>query len=223
MNKKVCIQLHELINNHDEQGAINLINTAKDINVSYEYEGNMPIFSALNNKMYDLFEVIVNHQTYDSTIEDGFGETILESLIYLYRNDDIFKDESEKKTFEKLINVLLNSKFCDLNATDINLDTAINLACQSPRTLWIVKALAAKENVNINIANDFNGTAITTCIIEKNLDALRILSKRKDLNISLDDLDLAEKNGIDLSEYGIEIVKKLKKAHDYAFKAVFNK
>jgi hypothetical protein len=220
MNKEVCIQLHKLIDNCDEQGAINLIKTEKDINVSYEHNGNMPIFSAVNNKMYELFEVIANHPTFDSAIEDGFGETLLQSLMYLYRDDDIFKDESEKKTLERLINVLLNSKFNDLNATDINLDTAINLACESSRTLWIVEALAAKENVNINIINGIGAAAITTCIINKNLDALKILSKRKDLNVSVDDLDLAEKNGIDLSEYGIEIAKKLKKAHDYAFKTV---
>jgi hypothetical protein len=31
--------------------------------------------------MYNLFEKIVSHPKFDSSIEDGFGETLLEALI----------------------------------------------------------------------------------------------------------------------------------------------
>jgi hypothetical protein len=62
-NVDASIQLHKLIDSGDEQGAINLINSEKGIDVSYEYNQRIPAFSAINSNMYDLFEVIVNHPT----------------------------------------------------------------------------------------------------------------------------------------------------------------
>ena len=212
-----CIKLHELINNGDEQGAINLIKTNRNINVSYEYEERLPVLSAVNNGMYDLFEVIVNHPTFDSSIEDGFGETLLISLMYMYGSDEISNDEKDEKACERMINTILKSDAYDFNVKDLTNDTAINIACVYPKMLWIVEALASKKNVDINVVNDFGCAALGNCIDSKNLEALKIIAKRKDLIVTANDLKLADKYGIDLSEYGIEIAEKLKKAHDYAF------
>ena len=74
VNKNACIQLHKLIDSGDEKGAINLINSEKDIDVSYEYDCCIPIFSAFSEKMYGLAEVIINHPTFNPLVENGFGE-----------------------------------------------------------------------------------------------------------------------------------------------------
>lgn len=217
INIDACVKLHELINNGDEQGAINLIKSERGIDVSYEYNSKVPTISAINNEMFDLFEVIVNHPTFDSSIQDGFGETLLESLMYIYGSAEIANEKKNEKKLERIITTILKSDTYDFNAKDLNSDTAINIACAYPKMLWIVKVLASKKEVDINVVNDFECAALGSCIINKNLEALKIITKRKDLNVRIEDLKLADKYGIDLSEYGIEIAKKLKKAHDYAF------
>ena len=217
INVDACVKLHELINNGDEQGAINLIKSERGIDVSYEYNNKVPTISAVNNEMFDLFEVIVNHPTFDSSIQDGFGETLLESLIYLYGSAEIANDKKNEKACERMINAILKSETYDFNVKDFNSDTVINIACEYPKMLWIVEALASKKEVDINVVNDFDCAALGNCIRNKNLEALKIITKRKDLIVRAEDLKLADKYGIDLSEYGIEIAKKLKKAHDYAF------
>lgn len=212
-----CIKLHELINNGDGQGAINLIKFERGIDVSYEYNNKVPTFSAINNEMFDLFEVIVNHPTFDSSIQDGFGETLLETLMYIYGSAEIANDKENEKKLERIITAILKSDTYDFNTKDLNNDTAINIACEYPKMLWIVEALTSKKSVDINIVNYFEWTALGNCIRNKNLEALKIITKRKDLIVRVEDLKLADKYGIDLSEYGIEIAKKLKKTHDYAF------
>ena len=214
---QASIKLHKLINKGDEQGAIDLIKHYKDINVNHKYKHRIPIFSAISHKMYDLFEVIVNHPTFDSSIKDGFGETLLISLMYIYGSEEISNDKENEKTCERMINAILKSDTYDFNTKDLNSDTAINIACEFPKMLWIVEALASKKEVDINIVNDFDCAALGNCIRNKNLEALKIIAKRKDLIVTVNDLKLADRYGVDLSEYGIEIAEKLKKAHDYAF------
>jgi len=223
INIDACVKLHELINNGDEQGAINLIKFERGIDVSYEYNNKVPTISAINNEMFDLFEVIVNHPTFDSSIEDGFGETLLESLMYIYASAEIANDKENEKKLERIITTILKSDTYDFNAKDLNSDTAINIACEFPKMLWIVEALASKKEVDINIVNDIDCAALGNCIRNKNLEALKIIAKRKDLIVTVNDLKLADRYGVDLSEYGIEIAEKLKKAHDYAMEVVFSK
>jgi hypothetical protein len=205
------IELHKLIDSGDEQGAINLIKTNRNIDVSYVYKERLPVMSAANNGMYDLFEVIVNHPTFDSSIEDGFGETLLISLMYMYGSDEILNDKENEKECEKMINAILKSDVYDFNVKDLTNDTAINIACEYPKMLWIVEALASKKEVDINIVNCFECAALGSCIRNKNLEALKIIAKRRDLMVTANDLKLADRYGIDLSEYGIEISEKLKK------------
>ena len=208
INIDACIELHKLIDSGDEQGAINLIKTNRNIDVSYVYEEKLPVISAVDNKMFDLFEVIVNHPTFDSSIQDGFGETLLESLLYLYSGEEISNDKESEKTVERMITTILKSDTYDFNAKDIHSDTAINVACEYPKMLWIVEALTSKKEVDINIVNDFECAALGNCIRNNNIEALKVIAKRKDLIVRMEDLKLADEYDIDLSEYGIEIAKK---------------
>ena len=196
------VLLHKLIDENDELGAIKLLEKeGKDFNVNYEFNQRVPIISAVNQKMYTLFEKIVSHPKFDSTIEDGFGETLLESLIYLYGSDEISASKEEEASLKKMITAILKSETYDFNAKDLNSDTAINIACEYPKMLWIVKALASNKKVDINIVNDFECAALGDCIRNKNIEALKIIGQRPDVKVREEDKKLAKSYGINLSDY----------------------
>ena len=196
------VLLHKLIDENDEVGAIKLLEKeGKNFNVNYEFNQRVPIISAVNNKMYNLFEKIVNHPKFDSTIEDGFGETLLESLIYLYGSDEISASKKEEESLKRMIISILKSDTYDFNTKDLNSDTAINIACEYPKMVWIVKALASKKNVDINVINDFECAALGDCIRNKNLEALKVIGQRPDVKVREEDKKLAKNFGINLDEY----------------------
>lgn len=217
VNEDVCIQFHKLIDSEDEKGAIELLETSSNLDVMYEYNQTVPIFSAINNQMFDLAVKIVNHPTFEGALEDDFGESLLESLIYLYTAYEVGKDDVYEKMCAKLIKLIIEQGNADvLNQQDCNEDTAIMIACEYPKCLWIVEALASNEDVNINLINDCDCSALTNAIRNKNVKAIEILTKRKDLVVRPCDLEMADKYGIDLAKFGIEIAIKLQKAHEYA-------
>jgi hypothetical protein len=196
------ILLHKLIDENDEVGAIALIEKEREkIDVNYEFNTRVPVFSAINNRMYKLFDAIVNHPKFDSKIEDGFGETLLESLLYLYGSDEIVTSKEDNKLLTTMITSILSSKTFDFNAIDLNHDTAINVACEFPSEVWAVKALASKKNVDINVVNDFGCAALGQCIVNNNLEALKIIGQRPDLKVREEDKKLAKSYKIDLKEY----------------------
>ena len=196
------VLLHKLIDENDEIGAIKLIEKeGKKFNVNYEFNQRVPIISAINNKMYNLFDKIVNHPNFDSTVEDGFGETLLESLIYLYASDEISASKNEEESLKRMIISVLKSNSYNFNTKDLNSDTAINIACEYPKMLWIVKALASKKEVDINVINDFECAALGDCIRNKNLEALKVIGQRPDVKVREEDKKLAKTCGIDLNEY----------------------
>ena len=196
------ILLHKLIDENNETGAIELIKKESEkINVNFEFNTRVPIFSAINNRMYKLFDAIINHPKFDSKIEDGFGETLLESLLYLYGSDEIATSKEDKKLLTTMITSILNCKTFDFNALDLNHDTAINVACQFPSEAWIVKSLVANKNININCVNDFEVAALGQCITNNNLEALKLIGQRPDLKVREEDKKLAKSCGINLNEY----------------------
>jgi hypothetical protein len=100
-----------------------------------------------------------------------------------------------------MITAILKSDTYDFNAKDLNSDTAINIACEYPKMLWIVEALASKKSVDINIVNDFECAALGDCIRNKNLEALKIIGKRPDVKVREEDKKLAKTYGINLNDY----------------------
>lgn len=217
ITEETYIKFHKLIADDNEEGAIKLLKECGDsFNVNYEYKSRVPLFLAINNRMYDLYDEIVNHPMFDCGIEDGFGETLLESLLYLRGTDEIPMTENDTASLDRMIKTVLNNKKFDFNVTDLNNDTAINVACEYPKLLWVVEELANKKEVNPNIVNDFECTALTNAIRHKNIEAVKILSKRNDIIVRTIDLEEADKIGIDLAEFGFKTAIKLKKAHEYA-------
>ena len=217
ITEETYIQFHKLIDDDDEEGAIKLLKKCGDsFNVNYEYKSRVPLFSAINNRMYDLYDEIVNHPTFDCGMKDAFGETLLGSLLYLRGSVEIKDSPFKVEEIERMIKTVLNNKKYDFNVTDINNDTVINIACEYLELLWVVEELANKKDVNPNVINDFECTALTNAIRNKNIEAIKILSKRNDILVRTVDLEEADKVGIDLAEFGFEIAIKLKKAYEYA-------
>lgn len=196
------ILLHKLIDENNELGAIELIEKeGKNININFEFNTRVPIFSAINNRMSKLFETIINHPKFDSRVEDGFGETLLESLLYIYASDEIATSKEDEKILTTMIESILNCKTFDFNAIDLNNDTAINVACQFPSEIWVVKALVGNKKVNINVVNDFDVAALGQCITNNNLEALKLIGQRPDLKVRKEDEKLAKSCGINLDAY----------------------
>lgn len=202
-NVDACIQLHKLIDSGDEQGAINLINSERGIDASYEYNQRIPAFSAINSNMYDLFEVIVNHPTFDSAVEDGFGESLLQSLLYMYTTEETQSNAEEERILRRLIDSILKNDSYDFNATDINKDTALIISCEFKCLNWLTRELLLKKDIDINAVNDVKRSALTAAIRQKNIEAITMLSKMRNLAVRDIDREEAKKANIDLSEYGL--------------------
>jgi hypothetical protein len=95
----------------------------------------------------------------------------------------------------------LKSEKYDFNVKDLNNDTAINIACEYPKMVWIVNALASRKDVDINIVNDFECAALGVCIRNKNLEALKIIGQRPDVKVRNEDKKLAKSFGVNLNDY----------------------
>lgn len=195
------IMLHKLIDENDQIGAIKLIEEEGDkVDVNFEFNKRMPIFSAMNFKMFELFEKILNHPKFDPSIQDGFGETLLQSLTYLYGSTDVTSTEQETKRLASIIEMIIGITK-NFNNVDMNNDTALNIACEFPKAVWIVDRLARMKDVNVNIVNDFECDCVGQCIRQKNLEALKILGQREDIKVTKTSEELAKFFGVDLKKY----------------------
>lgn len=195
IDKKVLF--HKCIDEGDEKGALDIINHSDDsFDVNYEFNGRIPIFEAARKNMNELFVAIVNNKKFNPSMENMFGETLLTELIYRYANTDNSKNEDEQ--FHKMIESIITSGNVDLNVQNINLDTAVNIAAENSKCNWICEMLVNMPEVNINAINDFNRSAIGNAIAHSNIDAIKILGKRSDLEVRTADKKLAKEKGFDI-------------------------
>ena len=202
------ILLHKLIDENNEKEAIDLIDKqGADFDVNYEFDSKKPIFSALEMGLSKLFGKIVSHPKFDSNIRDTYQEPILMNLIYEYlRNIDT---SSVRQKYQEMIEMVLASNNYDFNSFNLNNDTAINICCEDERLTWILEILVSYPNVNVNVMNDFESTALTNAIRGNlasssptpNINAIKILGRRKDLIVTENDKKLASKLGINLEKY----------------------
>jgi hypothetical protein len=196
------VLLHKYIDNYEELEAIKLIEKEKgNIDINFEFRGRIPVFSALSHRMYQLFETIVQIKGFNSKIDNGFGETLLDSLLYIYGNEGVHLCKDEREKMEKMICAILNSPFYNFNEKDENNDVAINVACEYKNEVWVVERLASNMFIDVNVVNDFGFTALSNCLRAQNLDALKIIGMRRDLVVRDEDVELSRKMQINLDEY----------------------
>lgn len=196
------ILLHKYIDTMDEESAINLVKEeGPDFDINYEFNQRTPVFNAIANRMYKLFRLLVEHPKFNAMMSDGFGETLLESLVFQYGLKDDLITEEERANIGNLINEILESEEYNFNCLDMNDDTALNVSCEYPEMNWITEKLLAKPNIVINQVNFFGLTAIGSAITYHNTGAIEMLAKRPDLMIRPIDLKIAEAEGIKLDEF----------------------
>ena len=195
------ILIHKLINEGIEDEVLKLIDDeGEDFDINYEFNGRTPIHSAILKGMYKVFNAIVSHKNFDSSVCDGFGEPLLQALIYNYKIEGHTSHDDDVAT-KKMIDMILANDNFDFNVVNINLDTPINVACEDVKYMWIVEALLAKPNVDVNTVNDIGFTALGNAIRNKNIHAIELLANREGTIVSNKDIETAKSVGIDLSKY----------------------
>lgn len=192
--------LHKYINSADEENALKLIEENPDLNVNYILNGSIPVFNAIRNGLLKVFNAIITSKNFNINVADGFGEPILISMIYVYAACGLHDDRNEKKLHKMIDSVLHNSNI-DLNQIDINLDTPINVAIEATSTMWIAQELVANKNVNINVINDYDRSALGNAIACDNIDGIKLLATRPDLVVREKDVMLAKRHNINLENY----------------------
>jgi len=196
------ILLHKLIDEGDDDGACALIDKEKDIDVNYVFNDNRPVFRAIETKLHKTVGKIIANAKFDCNVDDGFGESLVQNLLYAFYLDATNKlNPKNANNVKEMINTIIDSGKFDMNFIDDNDDTAINIACSNSNMLWLVKKLASDKDVNINQINDAGHTAFGEAIRHDNLEALDILGKRPDIKLSDKDNELAKKKGIDITKY----------------------
>lgn len=196
------ILLHKLIDEGDEDGAIELIDKEKDIDVNFEFNDRRPIFSAIDAKMHRIAGKIIINDKFDSNQDDGYGESLIQNLLFNYYLDRTNTLSAKNaKNVQEMIETIVDSGKFDLNFIDDNEDTAINVACMDSNMAWLVKKLAARKEIDVNHVNDIGWAALGNAIRFNNLEAIKYLGKRPDLEVRDKDKELAKKKGIKLDEY----------------------
>lgn len=196
------VLLHKYIDQDNEEEALKLLDKeGANIDINYTFQSRIPVYSAIAHNMSKLFTRIVNTKGFNSSVKDGFGETILGSLLYLYASGEVEITKDEEKELENLMKPLIESKYVNLNDKNINEDTLINIACEYPKAVWVVKILASKSTVDVNVVNDIEYTCLGNALRRKNLEALKIIGQRPDLKVRDIDKAEAKKQGINLKDY----------------------
>ena len=228
------IMLHKYIDENNEESALKLLKKHPNIDVNMEFNGKTAIFNAVGHRMCKLVGAIIASDKFDANIVDGFGESLIENLLYFFYlnigTENLGKEQHENVRL--MIETIIDSGKFDLNHVDCNYDTAINIACMNQNMLWIVEKLAAMPEINLNQVNDAlpGYTCLGNALRKGNLEAVKILGKRDDLLVRDVDHKLAKRMGINLydyikpkSEHVVSEKKVSTKSETYKYEELFKK
>lgn len=196
------ILLHKLIDEGDDEGVCKLIDKEADIDINFEFNGNRPIFKAIDAKMHMAVGKIISNKKFDCNVDNDFGESLIQDLMFTFYLDATNKSSDKNaNNIKEMINAIMDSKKFDLNYVDDNDDTIINIACVNPNMLWMVEKLVKNKDIDINHVNDLGYAALGEAIRHENLKAIELLGKRPDLKVLDKEKEIAKKKGIDLNKY----------------------
>lgn len=196
------VLLHKYIDEGNEKKAIDLINEHYDeLNVNYRFNNVAPIFKTAENGMIGLFDVLINHKSFDVNEDSGLSESIGHFLIYQYVYESKNHDTKKSNIYKRMINKILDFERFNVNAVNIIYETILDFACNYSETIWIVEKLVANKKVNVNIVSDNGNTALGYAIEFQNFEAVKLLGQRPDLIVRKEDERLANEYGINLKEY----------------------
>lgn len=171
--------LYLLMVSGDEEEAIKLLNISKNIELNALCQDEELACLAIKYATPKVFNAIINHKDFKAKgITDGFGDTLMTSLMYLYGPNS--NDELAKEYIDSLVSC---GRF-DFNETNIHNETALMVSCMYPSLIFMTKILCEMEDIDLNVKNDFGNTALDCAIDNKNIGAIRMLMTRNDLIIS---------------------------------------
>lgn len=204
-----AILLHKYIDEENISEAVALLKNNKDIDVNYVFNGNSPIFSAIENYMVPVIKEIMNSNKFEFSVEAEYGESLLMFLILAFYLNSSYKPSSNEKEIRDIITTVIESDKTDINYTDLNNDTAVSLAATDSNMLWLLEKLISNPAVDINIANELGYDTLDSAIVSHNQKAVdMIINLRKDAVLDERKYKLAKANGISLSnaKKGEEVV-----------------
>ena len=194
--------LHKLIDTGMEREAItHLIKEWDTIDINYQLHGRLPIFSLLSSRMFNLFEYVVSHPKFDVSIKDGFGDPLLESLLLVYKNNELPSRIINTVDVERMINVILNHRSFNVNDKDIEGNTALIVSCTDEKMLWVTERLLSLPYIDVNSMNIYHETALRTALIHDNVAAVNLLCTHPNLIVSQDDFMLTQSKGINICSF----------------------
>jgi hypothetical protein len=196
-----AILLHKYIDEENISEAVALLKNNKDIDVNYVFNGNSPIFSAIENYMVPVIKEIMNSNKFEFSVEAEYGESLLMFLILAFYLNSSYKPSSNEKEIRDIITTVIESDKTDINYTDLNNDTAVSLAATDSNMLWLLEKLISNPAVDINIANELGYDTLDSAIVSHNQKAVdMIINLRKDAVLDERKYKLAKANGISLSK-----------------------
>ena len=204
-------KLIDLIKDGDEKGAIELLKKNRNLNINYEVDNTPIVFNVISKHMVELFKEVINYPNFKEEDHAFLCVSMLQYLMYSYYGEINTPDEDRVKKGVNpeltmvMIDTILAKDDYDFNFKDINNDTALNTACTMSELLWVVEALLAKENIEINVIDDIEFTALTSAIHSNNIEAIKALSKRSDLVVRDIDVEYSQRHSIKLEDYGLNV------------------
>ena len=196
-----AILLHKYIDEENVSEAVALLKNNKDIDVNYVFNGNSPIFSAIENYMVPVIKEIMNSTKFEFSAEAEYGESLLMFLILAFYLNSSYTPSSNEKEIRDIITTVIESDKTDINYTDLNNDTAVSLAATDSNMLWLLEKLISNPAVDINIANELGYDTLDSAIVSHNQKAVDMIIKlRKDAVLDERKYKLAKANGISLSK-----------------------
>ena len=200
------VLLHKLISEGSEDEVIKLLSEHSDIDINFQFDGALPIFAAMDNRMWNVFDMLYSNPKCDINATNSISGSILTTLLYLYLADefdksDFDKEEYSTKYIEKLVCKIIDDGKVDVNLENKVNDTALLIAAEFPQLNWALAHLVALKSLDVNKLDHFGRDAFDVAMTEGNTDAMHLLGMRPDLVISESVSSMAISNNIDLGNY----------------------
>lgn len=187
------ILLHKYIDEGNIAAAIKLLNENEEIDPNHMFLNNLPIIKSLTCADKDLFNAISNHPKFDTGVTEAFGEPYAQFLL-LYLQSNVIEQNKAIEPYLAMCESIIENEKYDKNRQDFNGDTLLHLACEStPELLPIVRNLVARPDINVNLTNVFGYTPLDIALETRNIEAVKVLLTRPDIEINDATKNLAQK------------------------------
>lgn len=171
-NKKIEMEFHRCIDRGDVVKALELLDSNPTMDINQQHLQYAPIFSVLCNEMVDVFDKLIQNPSFDWSVTDINGDTILTSLLFLYMYQS---DKNTDEIYHHMITEILKNNLYDVNQTDINGNTIAMLSAFNPKANWILLEALKNPNVDINKQNEYGETTLQIAIKHNNTEAISLL------------------------------------------------